>query len=90
VDVGSKAEIVAAIRDLARQGKAILLISSEIAELLAASDRIAIMADGRIVREILRRDLDPEEAARRDPVERFEHAEHQLQIAIQNVNAGPW
>ena len=87
VDIGSKAEIVALIRDLARQGRAILLISSEMTELLAASDRIAVMADGRIVREFSRRDLDLSDGGHRSPVERIEYAEHQLQIAMQNVDA---
>ena len=87
VDIGSKAEIVALIRDLARQGRAILLISSEMTELLAVSDRIAVMADGRIVREFSRRDLDLSDGGHRSPVERIEHAELQIQIAMQNVDA---
>jgi ribose transport system ATP-binding protein len=62
IDIGSKSEIIALIRDLARAGKAIILISSELSELLAASDRIVVMSEGRITREITREDLiEPEE-----------------------------
>ena len=52
VDIGSKTEIVDIIRSFADQGRAVLVISSEPAELLALSDRILVMAGGRIVREI--------------------------------------
>jgi rhamnose transport system ATP-binding protein len=48
VDVGAKAEIHALIMDLAEQGAAILMISSELPELLGMSDRIAVMHDGTI------------------------------------------
>lgn len=49
VDVGAKAEIAALIRSLARDGVAILLISSELPEVLALSDRICVMRAGRLV-----------------------------------------
>jgi ABC-type sugar transport system ATPase subunit len=49
VDVGAKAEIAALIRSLAREGVAILLISSELPEVLALSDRILVMRAGRLV-----------------------------------------
>ena len=48
VDVGAKAEIYELIRALARQGIAILLISSELAEVLALSMRIIVMREGRV------------------------------------------
>ena len=48
VDVGSKAEIHRLIVDLAEQGMAILMISSELPEILGMSDRIAVMHDGSI------------------------------------------
>jgi len=54
VDVGAKAEIYALIRQLAAQGKAILLVSSEMRELLALSDRIVVMAQHRLVGEMAR------------------------------------
>jgi len=49
VDVGAKAEIYQRIRALARDGAAVLVISSELPELLTVSDRIAVMAHGTIV-----------------------------------------
>ena len=48
VDVGSKAEIHALIQDLAERGLAILMISSELPEILGMSDRIAVMRRGTI------------------------------------------
>jgi rhamnose transport system ATP-binding protein len=48
VDVGSKSEIHRLIVDLAEQGMAILMISSELPEILGMSDRIAVMHDGTI------------------------------------------
>ncbi len=48
VDVGAKAEIHALIRNLASNGAAVLVISSELTEVLAVCDRIAVMAAGRI------------------------------------------
>jgi ABC-type sugar transport system ATPase subunit len=52
VDVGAKAEIHARIRALAADGVAVLVISSELPELLALCDRIAVMAQGRIAGEM--------------------------------------
>jgi len=48
VDVGSKTEIYAIIRALAGEGVAILLISSELPEVLELSDRIIVMREGRV------------------------------------------
>ena len=48
VDVGAKAEIYALIRSMAEDGAAILAISSELPELLQISDRIAVVARGRV------------------------------------------
>jgi rhamnose transport system ATP-binding protein len=49
VDVGAKSEIHKIIRELAGQGVAVLLISSELPEVLAMSDRIAVMREGTII-----------------------------------------
>jgi ribose transport system ATP-binding protein len=48
VDAGSKADIYPQLRKLTREGKSILLISSELPELLLLSDRIAVMHEGKI------------------------------------------
>ncbi|KMO33799.1 ABC transporter ATP-binding protein [Methylobacterium tarhaniae] len=52
IDVGAKYEIYAIINDLARQGKGVLIISSEMPELLGMCDRILVMNRGRIVGEL--------------------------------------
>jgi ABC-type sugar transport system ATPase subunit len=49
VDVGAKAEIYALAQELAAAGLSILLVSSELAELLALSDRIEVMHEGALV-----------------------------------------
>jgi len=51
VDVGAKFEIYQIINDLAKQGKAILFISSELPEILGMCDRIYVMNNGRIIAE---------------------------------------
>jgi len=48
IDVGAKYEIYCIIADLALQGKSIIMISSEMGELIGMSDRIMVMCDGRI------------------------------------------
>jgi ABC-type sugar transport system ATPase subunit len=52
VDVGAKYEIYTLMNELAAQGKAILMISSELPEVLGMADRILVMHDGRITGEI--------------------------------------
>jgi L-arabinose transport system ATP-binding protein len=54
IDVGAKAEIYRLIAQLSAEGVAILVISSELPELIGLSDRILVMAGGRIVGEALR------------------------------------
>ena len=52
IDVGAKFEIYQLIHGLAEQGKAILMISSELPEILGMSDRIIVMNEGRVTGEI--------------------------------------
>ncbi len=52
IDVGAKFEIYQLINELAEQGKAILMISSELPEVLGMSDRILVMHEGRVTGEI--------------------------------------
>ena len=54
VDVGAKAEIYAIMGDLAKKGYAIILISSEMPEILGMSDRIIVMCNGRKTGELNR------------------------------------
>jgi rhamnose transport system ATP-binding protein len=48
IDVGSKAEVHALLRKLADEGAAVVMISSELPEVLGMSDRIAVMREGRL------------------------------------------
>ena len=52
IDVGAKSEIYKLLRELAGQGKAIVMISSELPEVLRMSDRIVVMCEGRITGEL--------------------------------------
>ena len=52
IDVGAKHEIYEIMTDLAKQGKAIIMISSEMAELLGMSDRVYVMCNGKLTGEI--------------------------------------
>ena len=61
IDVGAKSEIYQLINDLAQQGKSIIMISSELPEILRMSDRILVMCEGRITGELVRRRGDPGE-----------------------------
>ncbi len=54
IDVGAKSEIYALIRRLAADGMAIMMTSSELPELLAVSDRILVLCEGRLTAEIPR------------------------------------
>jgi ribose transport system ATP-binding protein len=53
IDVGAKSEIYRLLNDLARQGKAIIMISSELPEILRMSHRILVMCEGRITGELV-------------------------------------
>jgi ABC-type sugar transport system ATPase subunit len=64
VDVGAKAEIHALIGRLAAEGTGVLLISSELPELVALSTRILVLRDGRLVGELARDDADQESLLR--------------------------
>jgi len=48
IDVGAKYEIYCIIAELAKQGKSIIMISSEMGELIGMSDRIMVMCDGKV------------------------------------------
>ena len=48
IDVGAKYEIYSIIADLAKSGKSIIMISSEMPELIGMSDRIMVMCEGRV------------------------------------------
>jgi ABC-type sugar transport system ATPase subunit len=60
IDVGAKAEIHGLIDELAHRGMAILLISSELPEVIAMSDRILVMCEGRLAGELSREEATQE------------------------------
>ncbi|WP_369722103.1 sugar ABC transporter ATP-binding protein [Bradyrhizobium sp. LLZ17] len=60
IDVGAKAEIHRLMSELAGQGLAILMISSELPEVLGMSDRVLVMREGRLVAEFSREQATPE------------------------------
>ena len=53
IDVGAKAEVQALIDELAADGLAVLLISSEIEELVDGSDRVLVLSDGAVIEELV-------------------------------------
>lgn len=54
IDIGARAEIYARMRELADQGVAILMVSSDMEEVLAMSDRVLVMHEGRLVGQLSR------------------------------------
>jgi ABC-type sugar transport system ATPase subunit len=64
IDVGAKAEIYNLMDQLAHSGVGIIMISSELPELLAMSDRVVCMAEGRVTGTLERDDATPERVMR--------------------------
>jgi len=60
IDVGAKQEIYAEINKLAEQGLAIVLVSSELPEVLGLSDRVMVLHEGRVTGEFVRSEATPE------------------------------
>jgi rhamnose transport system ATP-binding protein len=60
IDVGAKADVHRLIDDLARDGIAVLIISSDLPEVLAMSDRVIVMREGRVRGEFDHDQADPE------------------------------
>ncbi len=61
IDVGAKSEIYTLMNELAKEGKSIIMISSELTEILRMSDRIVVMCEGRITGELDIADANQEE-----------------------------
>lgn len=79
IDVGAKSEIYRLIDDLAATGIAIMLISSDLPEVLGMSDRILVMQDGRITGELIASQADEESVLRlamADDLEQISELEH--------------
>src|SRR5262249_56013232 len=60
IDVGTKAEVHRLLDELASEGVAVLMISSELPEILRVADRILVMREGRIVPELAHTDASEE------------------------------
>jgi inositol transport system ATP-binding protein len=60
IDVGAKSEIHRLMSELAKQGKAIIMVSSEMPEILGMSDRVVVMCEGRLVGEVSRKNATQE------------------------------
>ncbi|MCP4397026.1 MAG: sugar ABC transporter ATP-binding protein [bacterium] len=60
VDVGARFEIYSIVREMAERGTAVLLVSSDVSEMLGLADRILIMCEGRQIRIVDKQNLDRE------------------------------
>ena len=61
IDVGAKAEVYHELRRLAEEGKAIIMVSSELPEILGVSDRIIVMCEGKVTAELQNDNLTEED-----------------------------
>ena len=61
IDVGAKYEIYLLLNELATQGKAIIMISSELPEILGMSDRIVVMREGQVAGCLVNEDVSQED-----------------------------
>lgn len=61
VDIGTKSEILNIVRELAKQGKGVIFISSELQELLAVCDRVIVVKNGQVDQILNRQDIPGEE-----------------------------
>ncbi|KFC71454.1 sugar ABC transporter ATP-binding protein [Massilia sp. LC238] len=60
IDIGSKAAVHRFISELVERGLSVILVSSELPEVLGLADRVVVMRQGRVVREFARQDATPE------------------------------
>jgi ABC-type sugar transport system ATPase subunit len=64
IDIGAKAEVYAIVAQLAREGRSVILVSSELPEVLSLSHRLLVMRQGAIVAELDPRTASQEEVLR--------------------------
>ena len=64
IDVGTKAEVHRLLSELAQKGLAVLMVSSELPEVLGMADRVLVMHEGRITAELSREEADEESVMR--------------------------
>jgi ribose transport system ATP-binding protein len=61
IDIGTKGEIIKIIEDYAAKGNSVIVVSSEIQELMAMCDRVLVLVDGRLHKEFMRKEILSEE-----------------------------
>lgn len=88
IDIGSKTEILQLVRVLASEGKSIIFISSELSELLAVADRIAVLKSGTITEmidreELLEHSIKSDSESLVTDISDFQRAEQRLQYILQ-------
>ena len=64
IDIGSKAAVHEFMAELAAEGLAVIMVSSEIPEILGMSDRVIVMREGRIAAELAGAEVTPERLVR--------------------------
>lgn len=57
IDIGAKSEIYNLMEDMVESGKSIIMVSSELTEIMGMSDRILVMREGKVVKEVLREEF---------------------------------
>jgi ribose transport system ATP-binding protein len=75
IDVGTKNEVYRLVREAANKGLSVLLVSSEMPELLALSDRVLVMCDGRLTAELQGQDMTQENILRFATIDEMEKAQ---------------
>jgi ribose transport system ATP-binding protein len=85
VDVGARGEIYSVIRELAKAGLAVLVVSSDMPELIGLSHRVIVIRRGAVVGELDRRALDAEDA--QEHIFRLASGQEVAVFAAQNVEA---
>ena len=60
IDVGAKQEIYAIMLQLVRENKAVIMVSSDMPEVVSMSDRVMVMRNGRIIKELQRGEISEE------------------------------
>lgn len=76
IDIGAKAEIYSILKGLSDQGMTIVMVSSEIPEILGICDRVLVMKDGRIVKDMMIEEADEEKIGYYASIETEKVMEH--------------
>ena len=69
IDIGAKTEIYKLINTLANEGKAVIMISSELPEIIGMSDRVLVLSEGRLTGELHEGDISQMEIMKRATIQ---------------------